>query len=122
MAAGTPAAPHVVGTNGTPRAGARRLRVAHAIWLVVIVVDMLFFITGVPGLYAVLHQPCTDTSFECSTVQAPLSDFQVMQQRGQVEASAIFVLTVVVLVSLIFFAVGGLIAWRKWRDPMGLFV
>ncbi len=122
MAAGTPAAPRVVGTNGTPRAGARRLRVAHAIWLVVIVVDMLFFITGVPGLYAVLHQPCTDTSFECSTVQAPLSDFQVMQQRGQVEASAIFVLTVVVLVSLIFFAVGGLIAWRKWRDPMGLFV
>lgn len=122
MAAGASAAPLVAGTHGAPARGTRRLRVAHAIWLVVIVVDALFFITGVPGLYALLHQPCTDNSFECSTVQAPPADFQMMQQRGQVEASAIFVLTVVVVVSLIFFAVGGLIAWRKWRDPMGLFV
>lgn len=105
-----------------PAPRARRLRIAHTIWLVVIVVDALFFITGVPGLYALLHHPCLETDFDCSTVQAPPADFQVMQQQHLVEVSAIFVLSVVVLVSLVFFAVGGLIAWRKWLDPMGLFV
>jgi hypothetical protein len=87
-------------------------------------VDALFFVVGVPGLYVALHSPCTDSSPACSTVQAPLADFQVLQQRGQVEADAIFVLAVVVAASLVFFTVGGLIAWRKWRDrdPMGLFV
>ncbi len=105
-----------------PAPNTRRLHIVHAIWLVVILVDALFFITGVPGLYTLLHHPCLETDFGCSTVQAPLADFQVMQQQHLVEVSAIFVLSVVVLVSLVFFAVGGLIAWRKWRDPMGLFV
>lgn len=103
--------------------GARphRLGLWHIVWWAVIAVDALFFIGGVPGLYVALHSPCT-VAAGCSAVQAPPADFRVMQQRGQVEAEAIFVLAVVVLASLIFFAVGGLIAWRKWRDPMGLFV
>src|SRR6185369_15832481 len=108
--------------SDAPAPNTRRLHIVHAIWLVVIVVDALFFITGVPGLYALLHHPCLETDFDCSTVQAPPADFQVMRRQGLVEVSAIFVLSVVVLVSLVFFAVGGLIAWRKWRDPMGLFV
>ncbi|HEV8192633.1 MAG TPA: hypothetical protein VGP82_14300 [Ktedonobacterales bacterium] len=117
------AARTVAAADAPPAPGIwKRPRLAHTIWWLVIAVDALFFIAGVPGLYVALHNPCTDLSVECSAVQAPLADFQVMQQRGQVETSAIFVLTVVVLASLVFFAVGGLIAWRKWSDPMGLFV
>src|SRR5260221_13619190 len=112
----------VHGSSTSPGARPRRLRLWHLVWGVVVAVDALFFVVGVPGLYVALHSPCTDSSPGCSTVQAPLADFQVMQQRGQVEADAIFVLAVVVAASLVFFAVGGLIAWRKWRDPMGLFV
>jgi hypothetical protein len=122
MTDGTSTAPLVAGRNTPPTPRTRHLGIAHAVWWVVITIDALFCITGVPGLYVALHSPCTDASAECSTVQAPLADFQVMQQHGQVEVPAIFVLTVVVLASLVFFAVGGLIAWRKWRDPMGLFV
>jgi hypothetical protein len=100
----------------------RRLALAHTVWWFVVAVDALFFAVGVPSLYVALHSPCTQSSVECSTVQAPLADFQAMQRQGLVEADAIFVLAVVVAVSLVFFTVGGLIAWRKWRDPMGLFV
>jgi hypothetical protein len=104
-------------------AGNRRLTIVHAIWWVVVAIDALFFITGVPGLYSLLLQPCSDpTGISCSTAQPPPADFQVLQRNGWVAGEALFNVSVVVLVSLVFFAVGGLIAQRKWREPIGLFV
>ena len=98
-----------------PAPNTRRLHIVHAIWLVVIVVDALFFITGVPGLYALLHHPCLETDFDCSTVQAPLADFQVMQQQHLVEVSAIFVLTWYSLGILLAAGAGALFGPRLMR-------
>jgi hypothetical protein len=52
-----------------------------------------------------------------------LSDFRALGGTGPaLNAYVVYVLVTVVAVSLVWGAVGVVIAWRKWSDPMALFV
>lgn len=106
-----------------PGTQSKWLPAAHVIWWLVVALDVVSFIAGVPGLYVALHQPCLDqATIDCSFAQAPLADYQIWLDQGWLPTFVIFQMTVVLLSSLISFVVGGLVAWRKWRDPMLLVI
>jgi hypothetical protein len=114
-------------TGAAGRSGAehsRWLRAAHVGWLLVVLVDVACFITSIQPVYVMFTQPCLETDTNnCPTGQAPLADWRAMQTHGITPtAFAAFTMVVLVGASLIFFAVGFVIAWRKWRSMMGLFV
>lgn len=102
----------------------RRLALARVIWALLVGFDLLLFSISLSPSYETFRRPCvSDNQVDCSSAQLSLSDWRAMQTHGITpEAYAAFALAVVLAASLIFFAVGFLIAWRKWGDLMGLFV
>jgi hypothetical protein len=99
-------------------------RLAHLSWALVVLVDMICFLTSIQPTYTLFTQPCLEADANnCPTGQAPLADWRAMQANGVTPTMfAAFSLVVIVGASLLFLTVGFLIAWRKWRDMMGLFV
>src|SRR6185437_6232936 len=80
------------------------------------------FIPGIPTLFAQLHTPYCDGP-NCNNAQLLPADFRALGGPGAAtDAYAVFALVVIMLTSLVFFAVGGLIALRKWNDRSALFV
>jgi hypothetical protein len=105
------------------RPSRRLLLFAHLGWSVAILIDAALFVFSVPALFAVLHQPCPASGVGCIPAQLPLADFRALGGPGPtVNAYVVYALVTVVTASLICAAVGALIAWRKWGDPMALFV
>ncbi len=104
--------------------GRRWLTLARVVWVVVVAFDLAMFALSLGPSYALFQQPCVSPNqAECGTVQLALADWRAMQAHGISPAAySAFTLGVLVAASLIFFAVGFLIAWRKWGELMGLFV
>lgn len=98
---------------------------AHVGWIAVVVLDLAIFLTGVPLYYRLVHSPCGSGTVQgaCTAGQLSASQFAALPRlRVSPDTYAAVVLAIVVGVSLVFFTVGALIAWRKWHDGMGLFV
>ncbi len=103
----------------------RWLTLAHAGWIAVVLLDAAIFVTGVPLYYRLDHIPCTSAipHKDCNQGQLTPNAAQALRHLGiSLDTYAALALAIVVAASLVLFAVGGLIAWRKWRDGMGLFV
>lgn len=102
----------------------RWLTLARVAWALLVAFDLLMFALSVGPSFALYQQPCVDeANADCSAAQLTLADWRGMQAHGVTPtAYGIFALVVIVSASLIFFAVGFLIAWRKWGDMMALFV
>ncbi|HET9110392.1 MAG TPA: hypothetical protein VFN78_06190 [Ktedonobacterales bacterium] len=107
-----------------PATRRRWLAIARAVWALLVGFDLLLFSISLGPSYALFRQPCASANqVDCSSAQLVLADWGAMQTHGITpDAYATFALAVVVAASLIFFAVGFLIAWRKWGELMGLFV
>lgn len=119
----------VAGGLPSPDAGsAPRLRVfilAHVGWIIAAVLDVVVFVVGVPLYYKLLHIPCGSPAAQGSCTAGQLSPKQFAAASRLpvlIDTYAAFALAVVVATSIVFFAIGALIAWRKWQDGMGLFV
>jgi hypothetical protein len=92
----------------------------HVVWILASLVDALLLVFSIPALIAMVHRPC---SADCIPAQLSLSDFRALGGPGPaLNAYVVYVLVTVVAVSLAWGAVGVVIAWRKWSDPMALFV
>lgn len=118
------AATRSVESPDTPLRG-RWLMLAHAGWIAVVLLDAAIFVAGVPLYYRLVHIPCTSAipHRDCDQGQLTPNAVQALWHLGiSLDTYAALALAIVVAASLILFAVGGLIAWRKWRDGMGLFV
>ena len=104
--------------------GRRWLRIAQVVWALVALTDFASFISSVQPTYELFLQPCLDPQTDnCPTGQAPLADLRAFHAQGiSSMAWALAMLGVIVGVSLLYFASGILIAWRRWNDLMGLFV
>ena len=101
----------------------RWLRFAHLGWSVAVVIDADLFLCCIPALYTVLHRPCATSAVGCIPAQLSLADFRALGGPGPgLDAYVVYALVMVVAVALIGAVVGALIAWRKWDDPMALFV
>jgi hypothetical protein len=103
----------------------RRLTLAHVGWSAAVLIDLAIFATGVPLYYRAVHVPCTSAipHRDCGQGNLTPHAILVVEHLGiSLDTYAALALAIVVAASLVLFAVGGLIAWRKWRDGMGLFV
>jgi signal transduction histidine kinase len=100
----------------------RRLLLARIGWCLGVIAYGAFFAIGIPTTFGQLHHPfCGGPN--CNNAQLAPADFRALGgPSAATDAYAVFALSVIVAASLVFFAVGSLIAWRKWNDPMALFV
>lgn len=112
----------VAAAMAPPHPQGRWLALARIGWGLGVLLEATVFLYSVPALFTLVHHPCP-AGVICMPAQLPLADFQKLGGQGPaVNAYAVYVLVTVLAVTLVGATVGGLIAWRKWRDPMGLFV
>lgn len=105
-----------------PRLRGRWLALARIGWGLGVLVEATVFLFSVPALFTLVHHPCSALT-GCIPAQSSLADFRKLGgQDPAIHAYAVYVLVTVLADTLVGVTVGGLIAWRKWRDPMGLFV
>jgi hypothetical protein len=88
---------------------ARTLMIVRVVWTVLVGLALLVFVVAVPALYLQLRTPPP-------AVQAVLIPLGV-SLRGY----ALYLTALQLLFALGCFAVGGLIAWRRFADPVALF-
>jgi hypothetical protein len=103
----------------------RWLGVAHALWIVAVLAELAIFVPGVPRYYQLMFVPCAGLApnATCDPGQLSPAAIRTLGRLGlSLQAYAPLALGLVLVVSLAYFAVGSLIAWRKWNEGMGLFV
>lgn len=110
--------------QASSRGSRRWLTVAHGVWGLLTVFDLVMFAFSIAPTFTIFLKPCSaPNADDCLPGQIARVDWIAMQANGITpSAYAAFALTIIILVSLLMFAVGFLIAWRKWGDLMGLFV
>jgi signal transduction histidine kinase len=111
--------------RGSPPATLRGrwLLIARVAWVVVALLYVGVFISGIPSEFARLKTPCTDT-VSCSLI--PHLTVQKVQQLKEVGLSDEFFAAYFVSIEAAFTAlsaaIGALIFWRRPDDRMALFV
>jgi hypothetical protein len=104
----------------------RLLVLARIGWCLGVALGVAAFVTGIPATFVGLHSTCANPSGAgpgCTQAQLTPPDFRALGGPNAATAAyAVYTLSVILTASLLFFAVGGLIAWRKRDDPMGWFV
>jgi hypothetical protein len=111
--------------RGSPPATLRGrwLLIARVAWVVVALLYVGVFISGIPSEFARLQTPCTDT-VSCSLI--PHLTVQKVQQLKELGLSAEFFAAYFVSIEAAFTAlsaaIGALIFWRRPDDRMALFV
>jgi hypothetical protein len=101
----------------------RWLLLARVAWVVVALLYVGVFISGIPSEFARLQTPCTD-AVSCSLI--PHLTLQKVQELKEVGLSAEFFAAYFVAIEVAFSAVsaaiGALIFWRRSEDRMALLV
>jgi hypothetical protein len=113
------------GTERAGRLGGGWLAIAHAGWILAVLIGAAIFITGVPLYYRAVQVPCDSARARTGCIPGQLSPgaIETLHRLGvSLGAYAAVALGIVVVSSLVFFAVGALIAWGRWDQGMGLFV
>lgn len=98
----------------------RRLQLARAVWLLLALVELAALIDRFYENMQRLFVPCTDL---CVDMQLPLQSAQALQQAGiSLGVYAAFVLSTMVISTLVSFAIAGMLLWRRSDDWMALLV
>ncbi len=110
--------------NSVPHLQGRWLAIARAVWIVLVLLLLANFIASIPATYGQLRTTCTNSTFgHCNIWQATPANMQALHRLGlSLDTYAAYTLTIDVIASLVFLAVGAVIFWRKSDEWMGLFV
>ena len=100
------------------------LRIARVVWIAFALIELVLFIGGIVAYATQLQTTCTNTNrMTCAFWQPTQGNAHALAHLGlSLSAYAAYFLTIDVLVSLVFWAVGILIFWRKSDTWIGLFV
>jgi hypothetical protein len=92
--------------------------------MVLALVLLANFMASIPATYGQLHTICSNSTFgHCNIWQPTPANMQALHHLGlSLDTYAAYTLTMDVLASLVFLAVGALIFWRKSDEWLGLFV
>ncbi len=105
-----------------PRLRGRWLTPARGIWLTLALVLLVNFVVSIPAYYGILRTICPDPQ-ACQFWQPTPDNVTALHRLGfSVDAYAVCFTLIDVGVSLVFWAVGLLIFWRKSDEWLGLFV
>jgi hypothetical protein len=102
-----------------------RMRFFHAAWIVGVFINAVIFFSELPLYYQNLLIPCDGANprQNCNTGQLAPRGIAALEHVGvSLHTYAVISFTVIIIQSLIFFTIGGLIAWRRWNQGLGLFV
>ena len=107
-----------------PRLQGRWLAIARAVWIVLALLLLANFLASIPASYIQLRTICTNSTFgRCNIWQLGPANMQALHRLGlSLDTYAVYTLTIDVIASLVFLAVGAVIFWRKSDEWMGLFV
>ena len=110
--------------NSGPRLQGRWLAIARAVWIILALLLLANFIASIPASYAQLRTICTNSTFgHCNIWQPTPANMQALHRLGlSLDTYAVYTLTIDVIASLVFLAVGAVIFWRKSDEWIGLFV
>ena len=118
-------APRLPGATPDQPPADKRLRgrvlvLARATWLVVAALAVSLFAAGVPGEFALLHEPCPTA--RCTTGQLPPAGLHALDDLGfSADAFAGYIVTIDVVFAVVCVVVAALIFWHKSDSRMGLF-
>ena len=107
-----------------PRLQGRWLAIARAVWIVLALLLLANFLASIPASYIQLRTICNNSTFgHCNIWQLGPANMQALHRLGlSLDTYAVYTLTLDVIASLVFLAVGAVIFWRKSDEWMGLFV
>src|SRR5262249_50577256 len=102
----------------------RRLRIIQAIWLVLVLMDLVTLIVSLPVYYHSFFLLCPGPVTTCpDTSQLSAQTLPILQHAGfSLNTYALYVIILDALTSLSFLLIGALIIWRRVNAWMGLFV
>jgi len=110
------------GAAGTRLSGSRLILV-RAAWITLVVCILGYFIASLPQTFVTLHQPCTGAWCTNATGRLTVSQMQSLAQAGiSLNTYAWSWLVFTLVTTLVWFAVGGILFWRKSDDWMVLLV
>lgn len=106
----------------TPRVPWRTL--AHLGWVLAVLIELAIFIPALPLYDHLVRVPCATTlANTCVPGQLTRGALHALLHLGiSLDLYAALAFAAILVSSLVFFAVGALIAWRRWNEAMGLFV
>ena len=101
-----------------------RQRAAQGAWIVFALVLLVNFVVNIPAYYQSARTGCTEASAgNCETGLLSIGNVQALTRLHlSVAAVAIFLATLTLAVSVLYWVVGFLVFWRKSQEWMGLFV
>lgn len=103
----------------------RLMTLAHVAWMLGVLINAAIFFPALPLYYQNLLIPCASANptADCNTGQLTPSGIAALERMGlSLHSYATVALIVIIIQSLTFFAIGALIAWRRWNQGLGLFV
>jgi hypothetical protein len=106
----------------TTRLSGRWLILARVIWIVLVIFLLGTFIFSLPAYFASLHQPCT-SDWCMNSGYLTASEIHALPQYGL--SLDVYAWSLIIFnygTALIWFAVGGILFWRKSEDWMALLV
>jgi len=93
------------------------------VWIALVVCILAYFIASLPETFVTLHQPCTGAWCTNATGRLTASQMQSLLQAGiSLDAYAWSWIVFTGVTALVWFAVGGILFWRKSDDWMVLLV
>jgi hypothetical protein len=111
-----------VSPSETDNAGAVRLRgralvVARVIWIALVAINLVTFLTSIPDLFAAAEQVCLQGCSFVPEQQKALADIGI-----SMPAYATLVVAFAVVIALVSLAMGALVFWRRSDDWMALII
>ncbi len=98
-----------------------QLMLAWAVWAMIAVIALALWVADIPLSYAQFLTVCTQAL--CPNQRATPEMVRALHSAGlSLQFYALYLTTFGILFVLIFCGIGAIIAWRKYRDWMGLLV